>query len=290
MPADINLTPTASPFHLADKEIIGRSWGNASECWGAAILVHGLGANSGWFEALGRRLKVRGMYAVAYDQIGFGKNKNQPLHHYQEWLDTLQDIYGAVAQQVKDKPVFILGNSMGALITAAQANTIQSSGLVWFSPGFEGNWNCFTLTFRLRALLQALLVPQSKLPLPYPTKLITRNPHVCSWIENDPDYQREIPAKMFLELLKLTRKISKRYSEIKLPVLMLTAGQDHIVDNQVNQRIFHNLGGQKKQQHCFPEAWHDLMFDPDLDQVVDQVVQWMSLCLPERISHTGNHG
>ena len=63
MTTDINLTPTASLIQIAKSDesgscppITGRTWGTASECRAAALLIHGLGAHSAWFEALGRRL------------------------------------------------------------------------------------------------------------------------------------------------------------------------------------------------------------------------------------------
>src|SRR3990167_7701064 len=85
MSSEINLTPTGTLFEIgpANEPITGRTWGTCSECRALGLLVHGLGAHSGWFEAMGRRLKVRRIYAMAYDQIGFGKRQDQPFFSYQ---------------------------------------------------------------------------------------------------------------------------------------------------------------------------------------------------------------
>ena len=79
---EINLTPTATlididssfmantPKPPEDKskdieepsKIPCRTWGIASESDAGIVLVHGLGAHAGWFEALARRLKVRQIF------------------------------------------------------------------------------------------------------------------------------------------------------------------------------------------------------------------------------------
>src|ERR1700723_3361840 len=125
MDVEINLTPTASLLEIERSGdissqpaegagISARSWGTASECTAGALLVHGLGAHSGWFEAFGRRLKVNSIFVLAYDQLGFGKRGNEHFHSYEQWLDDLATAYRYQKQLIGDKPVFILANSMGA--------------------------------------------------------------------------------------------------------------------------------------------------------------------------------
>jgi len=65
-----------------------------TECVAGAILVHGLGAHSGWFEALGRRLRIRRIYSIAYDQVGFGKRKDEDFISYNQWLEDLETAFG----------------------------------------------------------------------------------------------------------------------------------------------------------------------------------------------------
>jgi alpha-beta hydrolase superfamily lysophospholipase len=276
--APLVLVPTAVPFELKRNgvTITGRSWGTIAESHSAIVLVHGLGAHSGWFEAMARRLKVRGVYTVAYDQLGFGKRRHQKFSSVQNWLDDVHTMYNYVKEQMGNKPVFLGGNSMGGVVALAGVPGIKPTGLVLFSPGFEGHKDAFTLAFRVKAIVQALLRPDTEIQVPYAIETVSRDQQVRDWINKDSEKRFNVPGRMLLELLKLTRRLPKGYKQIHVPVLMMTSGQDKVVDTTVSHLAFEAFGPSKKVNLHYDEAWHDLMFDPLLDKVVDDLVRWMS--------------
>jgi len=284
MPTEINLTPTASFFEIgpADRRITGRTWGTAPDCRAAALLVHGLGAHSGWFEAFGRRLKVRGIYAAAPDLIAFGKRKDRKFLTYDQWVQELIEVASFLRSLVVEKPLFLMGNSLGAVLALAAAKAINPDGLVLFSPGIDGYPGTFTLSYRLDAVMKALLKPDTLVPLPYNDHLISRDEGVKEWIGNDPDRRNEMPARMALELIRLTWNVSKNVNSLSFPVLMMTAGIDQIVNNESSKRFFKKLQCPRKTHRHFAESWHDLMFDPIIDQLADELIDWMSECAPEK--------
>jgi acylglycerol lipase len=289
MVVDINLTPTASHIlidrteHAASgnsalaKPLPARTWGTPTECVAAAVLVHGLGAHSGWFEALGRRLRIRRIYSIAYDQVGFGKRKDEEFYSYNQWLTDLEIAFNYARNTVGDKPLYIMGNSMGAVVSARALSDhlIDPSGLVMFSPGFDGHPDVFTLPFRVKALWQAFREPESDVILPYAPELVTRDLAVRKWILNDPERRFTVPAKMLLELLKVTNDINKRAKQIVCPVMMFNAGMERIVNPRASEKFFNNLRSAKERQ-VYQEAWHDLMFDPIIDDMSDHLVKWIS--------------
>lgn len=276
--APLVLVPTAVPFELNRNgvTITGRSWGTIAESNCAIVLIHGLGAHSGWFEAIARRLKVRGVYTVAYDQLGFGKRSNQKFCGIQQWLEDVHTVYNYVKEQMGNKPVFLAGNSMGAVIALAGVPGIKPAGLVLFSPGFEGHKQAFTMAFRVKAIVQALLRPDTEIQVPYSIETVSRDQQVRDWINVDGEKRFNVPGRMLLELLKLTRRLPKGYKQIHVPLLMMTSGQDKVVDTNIAQLAFEAFGPSRKTYRHYDEAWHDLMFDPLLDRVVDDLVRWMT--------------
>jgi len=289
MVVDINLTPTASHVDIVrtweaadtgaeelNRSLPARTWGTASECMAGALLVHGLGAHSGWFEGFGRRLKVRRIYTVAYDQVGFGRRRQQVFTSYNQWLDDINTAFDFVRATIGEKPLYIMGNSMGAAVAlrAVSNGDISPKGIVLMSPGFDGNWGAFTLPYRVRAICQALTQPDTEIDLPYSTDLVTRDTSVRQWIKNDPERRFRLPARMLLELLKLTSDLASRSRKVRCPVLMLNAGVEKIVNTDVSDKLFNGLLC-PKQRKIFTEAWHDLMFDPVIDEMTDGVVAWI---------------
>jgi alpha-beta hydrolase superfamily lysophospholipase len=283
MPSEINLKPTGSYFEIAKgnaSPICGRTWGTPSDCHSAALLVHGLGANSTWFEAAGRRLKVQGVYAMAYDQIGFGKRKEQKLTSYKQWLDDLQAAWLHLKTQIGDKPVFLLGNSMGAVVALAAANTVKPDGLILTSPGFEGQAETFNLWFRVTGIVQALLQPDKLLTLPYTVDMVSRDEAARNFMEAEVGKRMTVKGSTLLEVLKLGQATRKQVTSISSPVFMFTAGRDQIVSNAASTETFNRLQAPEKKRRHYAEAYHDLMFDPVIDELVDELVKWIKQSTP----------
>jgi len=279
MITDINLTPTSSQLEIPRKHgapIPGRTWGSPTDCKAVALLVHGLGAHSGWFEAFARQLKVRRIYAVSYDHSGFGKRARDPFGGYTEWLDDMVRVFDYLKENHPNKPIYVIGNSMGALLSLVATQYIRPAGLVLLSPGFDGHPQTFTWQYRLVTIVRALLWPEAEVGLPYDQSLVTRDEPTRNWIGADPEGRFRVPGKYLLELLKLSNDVKHKAHAVPVPVLMMMSGQDKIVNSKVNLAFFENLDAPQKKLKHFPEAWHDLMFDPQVDEVADEVALWIS--------------
>jgi alpha-beta hydrolase superfamily lysophospholipase len=292
--SDINLTPTAACFQIespksASKVVSGapyklhaRSWGTPAECNSAVLLVHGLGAHSGWFEALARRLKVRQIFVVSYDQVGFGKRRLEHFSSKEQWLEDLQSAFQYLKQTVADKPIYIVGNSMGALVSLAAAKIVSPNGVVMMSPGFEGHPETFTLGYRLSTLIKAIMKPEQEFLLPYGLDLISDQEGVRAWMANDPDKRLAVPGRMLLELLGLTQSLKFQKLTLTCPMLMFTAGKDKMVDNKVNQEFYKKIEAPKKNQINFAESLHDLPMNPVVDEVAEEIAGWIAVNTPRR--------
>jgi acylglycerol lipase len=292
--ADINLTPTAACFDIEPSEsdlrtssgdpykLPARSWGNTIDCQAGILLVHGLGASSAWFEPLARRLKVRQMYVLSYDQVGFGKRREEKFSSSKEWFQDLQIAFEFLTKQLSDKPVFIVGNSMGGLIALASADRVKPTGLAMLSPGFEGHPDTFTFGYRISTLVKALLNPEKDFDLPYGLESVTEVESVRNWLENDPEKRFSVPGKMLLELLFLTQGLHFKKLETHCPVLMMLAGRDRIVDNRVNKQFYKHIESPEKSEVCFENSIHDLTLNPIVDEVSERLYTWMQAQLPRR--------
>lgn len=294
---EIDLSPTSSfsPLQTSHGDVELRKWLPATEHSACALLVHGLGAHSGWFEAIGRRLSRNRLLAVSYDHVGFGTRRKTRLTSYTQWVDDLCAVYEHLLRS-QSKPVFMMANSMGALLAIAalsenpelfygkRGGESTLPGLALFSPGFDGYPQTFTLAYKIRAILSALVAPGALVKLPYGPEQIARDRYVQEWIAQDEGHLSSVPGSMLLELLKLSRKIdSLSPVELAVPVLMLTAGIERIVNPKVNQKFFEQLSAPGKQWKVYEESFHDLMFDPVLDAVVDEICQWSDRLMLDRL-------
>lgn len=296
MTAEINLTPTCSYFEIGGGQMAlpARSWGTANDSRSAALLVHGLGAHSGWFEAFARQLKVRRIYTVSFDLMGFGRRRDEMVTDGSVWVDEIIVAYDFLRRQLGPSvPVNLFGNSAGALLCIAACEFLRPDGLILCSPGFQGYPQTFTKRYQLITILKACLMPELEVDLPYTPDMVSRDPASVRFMTGDAMRRFKLPGKMLLELLQLSQRTMKWLKHLETfptPLLMLTAGQDRIVDNSASEEIFKRIPAPYKQAHRFESAWHDLMFDPVVDEVADWVLSWQSCMRDANLGGTATGG
>lgn len=287
---EINLTSTAAKLSFDAQNgnrkwtVKARSWGDSGDAQAYALLVHGLGAHSGWFEAFAHRLSERDIFAMSYDQIGFGLRREEQFRSKEEWLEDLVASWNYLKTLAGNgsKPVYLVGNSMGAVVAYSCVEKVKPDAMVLFSPGFDGHPVTFNLGYKLKALVAAIFAPDSDVVLPYSVDDITPSQTVRDFLLNDPNKRFAISARMGLELLKLTLSTKGGRKTAHCPVLMATAGIEKIVDNNVSEKLFEELSAPVKKRLKYENSMHDLMFDPNLDEIVDEVCAWLA-------SVTGSH-
>ena len=280
---EINLTSTATKLSFNAENgkrkwtVKARSWGAPGEAQAYALLVHGLGAHSGWFEAFAHRLSAKNIFALSYDQIGFGLRRGEQFHSKEEWLEDLVASWDYLKTLAgSNKPLYLIGNSMGAVVAYSCVEQVKPDAMVLFSPGFDGHPITFNLGYKLKALIAAIFAPDSDVVLPYSVDDITPSQAVRDFLTNDPDRRFAISARMGLELLKLTLSTKGTRKTSPCPVLMATAGIEKIVDNNVSEKLFNELSAPVKKRLRYESSMHDLMFDTNLDDIVTEVCEWLA--------------
>ncbi len=270
---EINLTPTATLLEIGNK-ISCRSWGIASESSAAFLLVHGLGGHSGWFEAFARRLKIKHIFGLALDLRGFGKRKNEIGVSVNNWIEDLEIAAKYLHSLMGNKPVFLLGNSMGALIALKACQRVKPSGLALLSPAFAGHPKIFPLSYQINELVKAVIKPSSQVILPYGTELITKEEQLKIWLDNDEDRRRAVPSKVLLDLFFLTQSLRLKKINLDCPLFLITAGMDGIVDNKASEVVFRQINSPHKKKTNLPNAMHDLTLDLAVEQVANLLIDW----------------
>jgi alpha-beta hydrolase superfamily lysophospholipase len=273
----LDFVSTASFFNIESTQgtIPCRAWGNPARAQTALILVHGLNANSGWFEPAARQFQHNDIYVVAYDQIGFGQRKSQAFPTHAGWVQDLETVFQYVQNQVGSLPIFLLGNSMGALVSAEVTPSLKPSGLILTDPAFAGNPNLFTPFFTSKTLFKFLINPRWEICEPYNVEQISRSPQAQEQILKDSGRHFSVPSGVFFQIYLLIKQACRKIAEIDCPLLVLTAEHDFIVDNHATMKVFNKLSNKSKIHKEFAGAYHDLLLDPSLNDVTASIVRWI---------------
>ena len=98
-----------------------RTWGNGDR---TALLLHGLGSNSGTWNAVGPALAARGYRVVAVDLPGHGRSPRDPQA-------TVENVVGTLLAAVEPRPALAVGFSLGGLILSAAVDRLRPQRAVY---------------------------------------------------------------------------------------------------------------------------------------------------------------
>ena len=97
-----------------------RRWQPDGEPVAAVLMVHGLGEHSGRYQHVADALVQKRFFVIAPDHIGHGESPGDRVFvsKFEDYLDGVRGCRRVIDSSCPGLPCFILGHSMGGLITA----------------------------------------------------------------------------------------------------------------------------------------------------------------------------
>jgi acylglycerol lipase len=130
-----------------------RHWGTPENDKAIILALHGLNDYGAGFETTGRYLESQGISLISYDQRGFGASAGAGYWHgSQRMIKDNLDMLHILRQRYPDKPLFLLGESMGGAIALASLNQldIEIDGTILLAPAI---WSRQSMPWYQRSLL-----------------------------------------------------------------------------------------------------------------------------------------
>jgi acylglycerol lipase len=160
---------TEKAIHTADAvDLPIRIWlpkdssGRAAPIKGVIVALHGFNDYSRGMEIPGSGMARRGYAVYAYDQRGFGQTPERGIWASEaRMIADLKLAVELIRQAHPDKPIFVLGESMGAAVVmaaAVQSPGLEVDGLILASPATWG-WQTISPFYRKVVEASAHTVP-----------------------------------------------------------------------------------------------------------------------------------
>ncbi len=257
-----------------DLQLACRTW-KGKVGFPVIVYLHGIEGHSQWFENTASVLNHLGMTVYAPDRRGSGLNPRDRgnLSSYKTYLADIEVFLRKVSFDHLGHSLIVLGNCWGAkaasLIcqsdykpTSGQELNLPIAGLVLCSPGiytkidygmgtkFQIAYSSFVDSGRNR-----------KWPIPLEIEMLTNNPTFQGYLKRDNLRLTEATASFFVESFKLGKLAEKASASIEMPLLVLQAGSDMIVDVDKLQGWYAKAKSTTKDLRIFPDASHTLDFD-----------------------------
>lgn len=244
------------------------------------IFLHGLKSHSTWFLEVGADLSKKGIKVYACDRRGSGKSEcaRGDSKDYRLWL---KDIHSMVILSRKENPHLtphLLGHCFGAKLALGYAlsypKKVQS--LILIAPPQNSLRADITPFEKIKVFLSFLSGKKFNVAVPIRDDMFTRVPEKSKFIQEDKLKLEHITTQFCLEIFKLDRLISKQFTRLSLPILVLLAREDQVVDNfKIQTKFFAQLRTLQKDLEVF-DCMHDLFFEPYHAKVINRIAEWIT--------------
>ncbi|WFA09412.1 alpha/beta hydrolase [Tissierella sp. Yu-01] len=244
---------------------------------GVILINHGFAEHLGRYDYVTKRLVDSGYNVYRYDLRGHGRSKSR-LGHIEYFNDFIEDCDEMVELMIKENsglPLFMLGHSMGGLITALYG--------VCYNDKLQGQ------IFSGAALGTLPSVARVKKILPIATKFFrnvkVKNPiddslcgdrEVFSAYLNDPLVLRKATMNFYVEFLINSIKIfNERVKEYNYPCLITHGKLDKIVPKELSISFFNSISSKDKEIKIYDGLYHEILNEKIKDHILNDMILWL---------------
>ncbi|GIW81281.1 MAG: lysophospholipase [Gemmatales bacterium] len=244
------------------------------------VCLHGIQSHAGWYGSSCEQMREAGFAVSFIDRRGSGMNQQDrgDAPSFRRLLDDIAEFLSSASVEWGERlPVHLLGISWGGKIAVAfqRRHPGLCHGLVLLAPGICAKVRP-PLSQRCRILAARLWSPKKAFPIPLnDPALFTAQPRWQQFIRNDPLSLHEASARFLIESFRLDVYLRFVPRHVHVPVLLLLAEHDRIVDNRRTRRYFERFASREKRIMEYPGAHHTLEFEPQRERIVGDIIDWL---------------
>jgi acylglycerol lipase len=269
--------PPPPPADAAAAPPPHRSWLPEQEPEAVILAVHGFNDYSNAFAAFGAFAAEQGIAVYAYDQAGFGASPDAGFWPGTEMLvGALRRERDRLAEIHPGKPIYLLGESMGAaVVIAAQAQTpLDVAGTILSAPAVWGG-DQLNPFYRATLWIAAGLVPGLTLTGESLDVLPSDDIDMLRALGRDPLVIKATRIDAIAGLVALMDAALASAKEAPGPLLVLRGARDEIVPPAAQAAMLEVLTAEPCTEAFYAEGYHMLLRDLQRQVVWNDVIAWI---------------
>lgn len=260
-----------------------QSWQPVEPPRAIVLLVHGLGEHSGRYRHVAAHLVERDVAVYAIDHSGHGRSQGVPgfVVRFEDYLDGVRSLFDRIRADHEHCPVFLVGHSMGGLISAVYLLDHQSdfTGCVLSGPALEVDSAPPGWVLSVNRLL-ARLVPKLGMLKLDPAGVSRDEAVVAAYISDPLVYKGKVSARLVAELFSNMQQVMANAGRIRLPILLLHGEADVLTSPKGSKSLYEGVSSTDKTLKVYPGLYHEIFNEPEQAEVLGDMSDWISAHLP----------
>lgn len=245
---------------------------------GLLLFVHGLNEHSGRYSNPVHFFLKKGYTIYLFDHRGHGKSDGQRsyVNDFETYLKDLDEFTLFVAQKEKRKKMFMVGHSMGGQIVLNYLGKCENllSGFITSSANIEMAMPVPWVK-KFLALHLSRFFPTLSLTNEIDPKWISRDSSVVRAYKSDPLVSKNITVKLASEIIRNQERLMPLASRIRIPALMMHAGDDRICSPRGSEQFFEKLSSKDKTLIIYDKFYHELFNEFGKEKVFKDMETWL---------------
>jgi alpha-beta hydrolase superfamily lysophospholipase len=239
------------------------------------VIMHGLGEHCGRYAHVARFFNALGFVVRTYDHRGHGKSGGArgDVPDDEAMLRDARLVINDFTKQLHAPPI-LFGHSMGGLFAArfATAGLAPLRALILSSPALAIRMSDFQT-----ALLKVvnLLIPGVGMPNGLKRQFLSHDAEVVQAYENDVLVHGKVSARLLNSMLHAMTYAHDHAPQLTIPVLLLVAEDDHLVDPVGSKRFSARLPSMSSKAIYYDNFYHEIFNELDATRVFDDLRTWL---------------
>jgi alpha-beta hydrolase superfamily lysophospholipase len=262
-------------------KLLVQRWRPQGETKGAVVIVHGLKDYSDRYADFAVALARRGWAVHALDLRGHGDSEGDRVwvDRFDEYVDDLGRFMVRVEADDPGKPLFLFGHSMGGAIVTLYTLTQKPklSGLITSGAALKRD-----APAGLVGVVKFFSVVAPKLAVfELDDSKFSRDASVVAAMKTDPlIYDGKAPARTAAEVIGAIDRIREASNTLSVPLLAMHGSADVVTPPDGSKELVEAAASKDKTFKSWDGLYHDLLHEPERQQVVDAVLAWLDAHTP----------
>jgi len=256
-----------------------QSWQPEGDPKAILLVVHGLAEHSGRYMNVVNHFVPLGYAVYGLDHLGHGKSDGTRVYvdKISDYTEPLKTYFDMIQGWQPGKPIFILGHSMGGLITSVYLLDHQDElkGAIISAPAVKVSDSISPVTIFMGKLLSGL-TPKAGL-LALDANGVSSDPQVVSAYVNDPlVYTGKTTARLAAEMLGGMQRVTAAAHTLRLPIILVQGSADKLVDPDGAKMLYEKASSKDKTLKVYEGFYHEVFNEPGRAQVLQDVEAWLA--------------
>ena len=261
-------------------ELYEQHWVPESTPKALLAVIHGLGEHSGRYADFAAWFVPQDYAVYAFDHRGHGQSPGQ-RGHIDDWAEYRGDVrvfLENVDEWAAEVPLFLVGHSLGALITLDYALHYPQglAGVVASGPPL-GRGDDVSPVLMFIGKVLSNITPKAEMQSGLKAESLSRDENVVQAYRDDPLVHGLVTPRFAAQMDTTMKRTMKAAPEWKsdLPLLIVHGGDDPICPPEASARFFERVAAEDKTRHEYPGYLHEVFNEVGREKVLEDVRVWL---------------